>query len=65
MKTIYGIQQKQDGLRRAAYIIHCSLVQKPAQVERLWPLPLDEDQGDITRNKYEEYKLLKAQINGN
>jgi hypothetical protein len=43
MKTLLGIQQKDEGLRRAAFIIHCSLVNKKdrADIQNIWPLPFD------------------------
>jgi hypothetical protein len=44
LKTYYGILQSEQGLRRAAYLIHCSLVDKKNRVEinKFWPLPLDD-----------------------
>jgi hypothetical protein len=66
MKTIYGIQQKQEGLRKAAHIIHCSLVTKPINAADLWPLPFDEDPAVLIAARKQEYELLKKQIiNGN
>ena len=41
---ILGIQQKDSGLRRAAYLIHCSLVDKKNRVDigEVFPLPFDD-----------------------
>jgi hypothetical protein len=44
LKTYYGILQNEQGLRRAAYLIHCSLVEKKSRVDikDYWPLPMDD-----------------------
>jgi hypothetical protein len=68
MKTIYGVQQKTESIRRAAYLLHCSLIEKKNRVDIVdyWPLPFDEDTTVINAEKLKEYQLLKARlINGN
>jgi hypothetical protein len=69
MKTIYGIQQKTEGLRKAAYLLHCSLIEKKNRVDitDYWPLPFDEDPNIRMAARKQEYELLREQIftNGN
>lgn len=64
-----GLQQSQEGFRRAAYIIHCSLVgsNKAAKIEDIYPLPFDEDPSIRAKERKQEYELLREQIftNGN
>lgn len=69
MKTIYGIQQKTESLRKAAYLLHCSLIEKKNRIEitDYWPLPFDEDPSIRANARKEEFLRLRAQIfnNGN
>jgi hypothetical protein len=46
--TLQGIYQSQEGLRRAAYLIHCSLAEKPTDINKWWPLPFDENKHQAT-----------------
>lgn len=62
MKMILGIQSKDGGLRRASYIIHCSLVDKNkrADINKVWPLPFDEEDSHssvISRLKQKQLEL--------
>jgi hypothetical protein len=68
MKMIMGIQQKESGLRRAAYIIHCSLVDKKnnrADINKMWPLPLDDKEPSnssvMSRLKQRQLELRQKQ----
>ena len=67
MKMVLGIQQKDAGVRRAAFLVHCSLVEKRANIQKIWPLPFDDN--SIDEEKKLQYQLLKAQLklkaNGN
>ena len=48
--------------RNGAYIIHCSLVEKPLAVTDLYPLPFDDELGTekaSTENLIEEYERLR------
>jgi hypothetical protein len=68
MKTVYGIQQKTEPIRRAAYLLHCSLIEKKNRIEitEYWPLPFDEDPALKIAERKQEYELLKQQVfNGN
>jgi hypothetical protein len=62
-----GIQQKESGLRRAAYIIHCSLVDKKnrADINKMWPLPLDDKEPSnssvMSRLKQRQLELRQKQ----
>lgn len=64
-----GIQQSQEGFRRSAFIIHCSLVgsNKAAKIEDIYPLPFDEDPRIRANARKQEFFLLREQIfnNGN
>lgn len=70
MKTILGIQQQDEGLRRAAFIIHCSLVNKKdrADIGQVWPLPFDKQNKEassrLERLKQRQLELKKQQANG-
>jgi hypothetical protein len=62
MKMILGIQQKGEHIRRAAYIIHCSLVEKKhrADMQEIMPLPYDsesEKTSIISRLKQKQLQL--------
>lgn len=49
MKMILGIQWKDAGIRRAALLIHWSLVDKKSRVGiDKWPLPFDDKEDDKT-----------------
>lgn len=58
-----GILQSQAPLRRAAYLVHRSLIEKPVDIEAEWPLPFDiktDDQASTferLKKKLLEYKL--------
>jgi hypothetical protein len=66
MKTLYGVQQKTESIRRAAYLLHCSLIDKKNRVDitDYWPLPFDQDEKIIDAEKLKEYKILKQRLNG-
>jgi hypothetical protein len=66
MKTLYGVQQKTESIRRAAYLLHCSLIDKKNRVDitDYWPLPFDQDEKIIDAEKLKEYKILKQKLNG-
>jgi hypothetical protein len=44
LKTLYGVTQNEAPIRRAAHLIHCSLIEKNKRVniQEFWPLPFDE-----------------------
>jgi hypothetical protein len=67
IKMYLGIQQSQEGLRRAAFIIHCSLVKNAAKIEDIYPLPFDEDPSVRANARKQEYEKLREQTftNGN
>jgi hypothetical protein len=63
--TLRGIWQRESGLRRAAYLIHRSLVEKPVEIMREWPLPFDDNSEveNTWQRLYEfqqQYKLKNA-----
>lgn len=60
--TLQGIYQQEGAIRRAAYLIHRSLVEKPVEIMKEWPLPFDdhsEEENTMERLKqfYIEYKM--------
>jgi hypothetical protein len=71
---MWGATQNQEGIRRAAYLIHCSLVDKKnrADIFDFWPLPFDKNtdakmsvrQRLLERQKLEKQKQLKQQHGG-
>ena len=48
-------------LRRHAYIVHCSMVQKPAALKKLWPLPGDDVKAKVSDNVLKQLKQLREQ----
>lgn len=65
MKTIMGIQWKDAGIRRAALLIHWSLVDKGGRIDiDKWPLPFDDTKARSDERKA-EYQRLKQKINSN
>lgn len=69
MKLLLGVQQRDEGLRRAAYIIHCSLIPKKdrADISEIFPLPFDtetdEKTSTLSRLKQRQFELRKKQNN--
>lgn len=66
--TLVGIWNSEAPLRRAAYLIHRSLVEKPVNILSEWPLPLDDHssiEGTFERMKtmyFEQKALLEHKI---
>lgn len=67
-----GVQHQEQGLRKAAFLIHCSLVERKNRVKihESWPLPFDGDMGftidENTRLEYLRLKgIIKNKVNGN
>lgn len=61
--TMQGIVQNEAPIRRAAYLIHRSLVEKPVDIRNEWPLPLDDHSEigstfDRMKKMYFEQKAL-------
>lgn len=52
-----GIWQRDASLRRGFYLVHRSLVEKPVDILKEWPLPFD---GENKRN--EVYERLKKRL---
>lgn len=70
MKTLLGLQQQNEGLRRLAHIVHASLVDKNSRsdIQNIWPLPFDTEQAQEAsrwqqriRNYNEQKKKLIQQ----
>lgn len=62
MKTTLGIEQQQNGLRTASFLIHCSLVDKKhrADFEKIWRLPYDSKKEETIPGWNEAHmRLLK------
>lgn len=68
MKTVLGLQQKESGLRRAAFLIHCSLVEKKHRVSeaKYWPLPFDDNESktSVFERLKQRQLSLKEKENG-
>jgi hypothetical protein len=58
--TLYGATQNEAPIRRAAYLIHCSLVNEKHRIKinKEWPLPYDVGFDDVQTTKD---RLLKKQ----
>jgi membrane protein insertase Oxa1/YidC/SpoIIIJ len=67
--TMWGATQNQEGIRRAAFLIHCSLVAKKDRVKisEVWPLPFDTETNvhlsTIERLKKRQEELKKQNAN--
>ena len=60
--TLYGATQNEAPIRRAAYLIHCSLVntEHRVKINKEWPLPFDQGVEDEVALTIKD-RLLKKQ----
>jgi hypothetical protein len=63
MKTTLGIQQRDSGLRRAAYLIHCSLIPKKDRIGATEWMPLPFDREDTKSNVFDRLKKRQLELN--
>jgi hypothetical protein len=68
LKTLYGVTQNEAPIRRAAFLIHCSLIENNrVNIQEFWPLPFDDADDDnhesvVTRliRRMKEEKLKQS-----